>query len=237
MCGHVNSAAAISCESCGAALANALQSRSQELRKASTPSRSIPSAPLQFFQSWKLTVILALVLIAVLVFLRTTRDTNPHTVAGLSPTEQQLIQEIEALRKHVDANPQDSIATLRLANLLHDRGFIDQAIIMYERYLEMNPSNADARVDLGTSYFKMSFADTTRSAEYLETAKQEMMKALSYSPRHQLAFFNLGIINFHTGDVKEAREWFQKCIAVDPNSESGKKAQQFLNQHSINNPS
>jgi len=148
-----------------------------------------------------------------------------------------MVKEIQSLQKAVDANPRDARSVLQLANLYHDVRLFPKAIAMYERYIEIDPSNADARVDLGTSYFEMSFEDTSRRGEYLAAAKEAMEKALTYVPRHQLALFNLGIVRFHTGEIDEALDSFKKCVMVDSTSETGRKAMQFLNQHSSINSS
>jgi len=241
LCGNVSRTGASSCESCGAALAAVAGSSHQpapesKLRREQSP-KPAKSPPLKAFQSWKLTIGLALVLIAVVVILKNTRSSNPHAESGVSPAAANLIQEIESVQKTVDANPGDAPSILRLANLLHDVKFYPKAIMAYERYLQINPSDADARVDLGTSYFALSFTDSNRSAEYLQSAKSELEKALSNAPKHQVAHFNLGIVSFHTGDIEGALDHFKKCIEIDPTSETGRKAQQFLSQHSSTNPS
>ena len=236
LCGHASRTGAASCESCGAVLGQP----SGQAARGKKPEHSVKPAkapPLKALQSWKLTFGLAIILIAVVVVLKNTRGGNPHEESGVSPNAANLIQEIESVQKTVDANPNDAPSILRLANLLHDVKFFPKAIMAYERYLQLNPSNADARVDLGISYFELSFTDSTRSAEYLQSAKTELEKALSYAPRHQLANFNLGIVSFHTGDIEKALDYFKKCIEIDPNSETGRRAQQFLSQHSSTNPS
>lgn len=238
LCGHASRIGAASCESCGAALEKSANQSPEREKPRSEPSAKLSKTPaLKALQSWKLTIGLAIILIAVVVILKNSRGDNPHSQAGVSPNAANLIQEIQSVQKTVDANPGDAPSILRLANLLHDVKFFPKAIMTYERYLQLNPSNADARVDLGTSYFELSFTDSTRSAEYLQSAKTELEKALSYVPRHQLANFNLGIVSFHTGDIEKALGYFKKCIEIDPNSDSGRKAQQFLNQHLSTNPS
>jgi tetratricopeptide (TPR) repeat protein len=124
-----------------------------------------------------------------------------------------------------------------LANRLHDARAFPGAVSMYERYLKLNPSNPDARVDLGISYFELALGDSLRREEYFGLARKEMQQALQYAPSHQLAHFNLGIVSLHTGDMMGANEWFRKCVKIDPNSEIGKKAQTLINQHSFQQPS
>ena len=238
LCGNASRAGAESCESCGASLGRSPGQRlPEEKLRDEQPAKPLKTPPLRALQSWKLTISLAVVLIAVVVILKNTRGGNPHAESGVSPTAANLIQEIESVQKAVDANPGDAPSILRLANLLHDVKFYPKAIMAYERYLQINPSDADARVDLGTSYFALSFTDSTRSAEDLQAAKAELEKALTVAPKHQLAHFNLGIVSFHTGDIPGALDHFKRCVEIDPATETGRKAQQFLSQHSSTNPS
>ena len=230
LCGQKNETEAAYCESCGAALRpGAARVRHQPSEKASSASR-LP--PLKALQSWKLTLGLAIVLIATLVIVKSSRNSSSLSQEGASPHASAAAQEIRSLQQTVDANPGDAASTLRLANLYHDVRLFPKAITMYERYLELDPSNPDARVDLGTSYFELSFEDTARKSEYLGAARDAMEKALTVAPQHQMALFNLGIIRFHTGDFEQALESFRKCVAVDSTSDVGRKAKQFVTQHS-----
>jgi cytochrome c-type biogenesis protein CcmH/NrfG/ribosomal protein L40E len=233
-CGHRNPTNASFCESCGTTMKSKSGSQASPGKKPKEQSKL--ASPLQFFQSWKFTVTLALLLVIVLMYMKMTKNdqssktatpNNPH-----APNQAAMINEIDALQKTVDANPDDEQSILRLANLLHDVRFYPRAIMEYKRYLVLQPTNADARVDLGTSYFEMSFEDSAHVPQYLDSARTEMTKALTYQPKHQLACFNLGIVMFHTGDMKEAMQWFSKCVAIDSTNETGKRALQFVNQHS-----
>jgi tetratricopeptide (TPR) repeat protein len=146
------------------------------------------------------------------------------TQNAVSPT---LVQDIEQLRKRVDSDSTDTGTMLRLANLLHDGKFMDQAIIYYRKYLALNEKDPDARVDLGICYFE--HGDKGR-------AIAEMKKALAYAPKHQLALFNLGIVNLSSGNLEEAAEWFRKCIDVAPGTETARRAQELISQHSGSSP-
>jgi hypothetical protein len=33
------------------------------------------------------------------------------------------------------------------------------------------------------------------------------------------------------GNIQESKEWFQKAVDINPNSDAGKKAQQLLTSH------
>lgn len=129
--------------------------------------------------------------------------------------------QIESQRAYVDANPDDMAATLALANAMHDGKLTDQAVIYYKKYLLKNPSDPDARVDLGICYFELGDNDA---------AIQEMTLAVKDSPSHQLGHFNLGIVTMSAGRMDEAKSWFEKTVALDATSSAGQGAQRFLQE-------
>lgn len=250
LCGNLNPPTVIYCEVCGAALTrqrSSSQSHQKNLpqslrqKKPSASGASIKPRSFRFLQSWKLTVGLGVVFAGVLVVAALSRNPTdrlrgglPSQAKNLSTDGGQALHEIEHLQKVVDANPGDMESTLQLANRLHDVKFFPRAVTMYQRYLKVNSANPDARVDLGICFFEMALADSSRRSTYFHAARSEMEKALTYNPKHQLAYFNLGIVSLQSGDLEEANTLFKKCVDLNPNSETGKRAQQLYNQHQLN---
>ena len=132
------------------------------------------------------------------------------------------LEEINQLEEKLKANPEDIESTLHLSHLLQDAGFYDKAIASYKKYLEKNPKNADARVDMAICYYNLN--DYTNAINEMETA-------IKYQPSHQLAHLNLGIVNLAAQNVDASKAWFRKAVELDPNSEAGKRAQELLNSH------
>ena len=132
------------------------------------------------------------------------------------------MNEIKALEDKVSADPENSQAQLQLANLKQDSGMFESAIINYKKYLDINPSDADARVDLGVCYF---------SIKNYNQAIAEMKKAIEYNPKHQLAYINLGIVSMSTGNIDDAKKFWQKAVDLDPGSENGLQAKKLLESH------
>lgn len=147
---------------------------------------------------------------------------NIESKSDNSGVDLQNINEIAQLEAKVNANPDDMESLLHLAHLQQDSRFFEKAITNYKKYLEKNPKNSDARVDLGICYYNLND---------LTSAIKEMEKALTYQPKHQIAHLNLGIVNLTAGNVASAKEWFKKAMELDPNSEAGKRAQQLLSSH------
>ena len=167
-------------------------------------------------------IALAIIVYAVVVEKRPVADVAGQQTS--QPVNPQMIlpADIQELENSVAANPDDMSLTLQLANSLHDRLFYDKAIPYYKTYLMMNPKDANARVDMGICYKEIG--------NYTE-AESEMKMALHYAPNHLFAHFNLGIVYLSEGNLEESNKWFKRTVALDPNSEVGKRAQQLLTQH------
>jgi tetratricopeptide (TPR) repeat protein len=131
----------------------------------------------------------------------------------------QLINDLET---KVKLNPDDYKSLLELAHLKNDSGLFDAAIQNYKTYLDKNPKDADARVDMGVCYFNL---------QDFPSAIKEMETALKYVPNHQIAHLNLGVVNLSAGNIEKSKEWLKKAYNLNPANEVGKKAEQLLNNH------
>lgn len=132
------------------------------------------------------------------------------------------LNEITDLENKIKANPDDIESTLHLAHLQQDSRLFEKAINNYKKYLEKNPENADARVDMGICFYNLG--DNT-------SAINEMERALKYQPKHQIACLNLGIVNLTAQNIEVSKEWFRKTLELNPESDAGKRAQELLNSH------
>lgn len=148
-----------------------------------------------------------------------TNTMPPQTGSGVDLGNVQLINELE---EKIKLNPEDSKTLLDLAHLKNDSGLYEQAIVNYKTYLEKHPDDADARIDMGVCYFNL---------KDFENAKSEMLKALEYSPKHQIGHLNLGVVALSSGNLAESKEWFQKAVDIDPNSDVAKRAEELLKSH------
>ncbi|MCX6143027.1 MAG: zinc ribbon domain-containing protein [Ignavibacteriales bacterium] len=237
-CGSENAADAGFCGSCGAKLKvqeagpSGKQQPSQgrpalKQGKARAEKKNRESSNPMF--SWKVIfgfLGVLLILIVALEFFpsRDQQTAQPTSTAPPAPAaNMQLTNQISDLEKRVAADPNDTQSILTLANVCQDGRFFDKAIVQYRKYLEKNPKDANARVDMGICYFETS---------NLDEARKEMELALKYDAKHVAAHFNLGIVSLRAGKVKEANEWFKKTIALAPKSDMGQQAKQILDQHS-----
>lgn len=233
-CGMENYPDASFCSSCGAQLKGSQKQQGKGQRQGGKQEKGrdqkkkeASSSPIF---SWKIIFGFLGFLIVLIVALElfTNREQTP---AGNQAATQQMptadlaiAGQITELEKTLAANPSDMQTILKLANLSHDGRFFDKAISNYKKFLEKNPKDANARVDLGICYFESGQSDL---------AQKEMLAALKDDPKHLQAHFNLGIVNLKERRIQEANDWFKKTIALAPaGSEIGVQAKQFLDQHS-----
>lgn len=177
-------------------------------------------------------LVIGLIIVALLVLQMTgVFDTRPVVNSNLQQQGTQAdstgisldqLNTINAMESTVQKDTTNTENVLQLAHLLNDSGFNEKAIRYYRMYLKSKPEDANAIVDMGVCYFKLK--------DYI-TAKVVMRQGLKVNPKHQIALFNLGIINLSAGSPDSAKIWWQKAIDLGPETEIGMKAKQLLNSH------
>jgi len=107
--------------------------------------------------------------------------------------------------------------------MYNDGGFYQKAIDKYKVYLKSNPKAADVIVDMGVCYFNLG-----KNQEAIDNFK----KGIEINPKHQIAHLNMGVVyNSGMNNKTEALKWWKKAVELDPSSDIGKRAQDFLNQN------
>lgn len=217
------------CPECGAKFGGSKNSKpgnTSSKDSASTDGKTLNPKVLYGVLAGGLVVILIILLSSGMLD-STTQVVNPMnqnqqqvgTNSGVNLNNMQMISDLEA---KVKQNPDDQKSLLELAHLKNDSGLFDAAIQNYKTYLEKNPSDADARVDMGVCYFNLK--------DY-PNAITEMETALKYVPDHQIAHLNLGVVNLSAGNLAKSKEWLQKAYDLNPTNEIGIKAEQLLKNH------
>jgi Flp pilus assembly protein TadD/ribosomal protein L40E len=244
LCGYRNPSGATTCESCGAKLSGKdvssvsrgpVSAKRQQPPPARVKGKAAGKKESSGLDVWQVVSGVAVVaLIAVLVYVLWPHDQSP--AARPAPSQQQAtvsMAEIESLQQSVNADPSNTSARLRLANILHDNGMLPRAIENYAEYLKREPKNPDARVDLGICYDQLAIQDSSNAARYFALAVQEMQAVATSSPTHQPAAFNLGIVNLHMGNLEESNKWFKRAVELGRNTDLGVRAEKILQQHSF----
>ncbi|MBT8378707.1 MAG: tetratricopeptide repeat protein [Ignavibacteria bacterium] len=244
ICGEDNPITNEACFSCGAKLksfivekkieeskkSRRLGTSKQNLRKKNSKKTDLSKngkdlgGKKLFLVSSIIVIVLAVLLILTGVFDSGINQTQQQisdqsTDSGVDLSNLNMIADLE---NKVKTNPNDKASTIQLANLLQDSGLYERAIGYYKKYLEMDPEDANAMVDMGICYYNL---------KDLQTAIKEMETALKYQPKHQLAHLNLGIVNLTAGNLDLSKEWFRKAVQIDPNTQAGKRAQELLQSH------
>jgi cytochrome c-type biogenesis protein CcmH/NrfG len=240
------------CESCGAKLAGRAFQHSHSSSHHQKPSPKQPEHKISAtgtLQPWHYAVgAIALAVAGTFIYLETQRahaPGRPHPPPmqfpsgqnPATPPSQDVLNAIERLQKTVKENPNDVGSKLLLANALHDAGmreakYLPHAVDAYKVFLKEKPDDPNARVDLGICYFELGKLDSVRSRDLFSQAISEMEKAVKADPKHQPGAFNLAIVQLYSGNIQESNEWFQKAVALNPESELGKRAKTILEQHS-----
>ena len=181
--------------------------------------------------------VIGIIVFVVIVVWLVRKPSIPSTQPAENQTQENnkrnipMMDEAKRLEAVVNSYPDSIEAVLSLAHFYQDVGVPQKAIPAYAKYLAKDPKNADARIDMGISYFQLSFGDTLEKASLLSKAVTEMELALKYSPAHLLGHFNLGIIYLQSGNINEAVKYFKKCISLNPKSPLALKAKEILDQH------
>ncbi|PIU44524.1 MAG: hypothetical protein COS95_08570 [Ignavibacteriales bacterium CG07_land_8_20_14_0_80_59_12] len=232
VCGFNNLPGTHVCKSCGAKLP-AAASKGPPKGSLKQGIRGVPGGPVVKGKrggkkvDWQVIAPVVVILAAVVIYFVLSQKKEPKSSADVHanvPAETQgMITQMQELKVQVERNPADMQSTLRLANLMQDAQMYDQAITYYRKYLEKNAKNPDARVDMAVCFFQKGDS---------KTAIDEIENALKDNPRHQQAYFNLGIITLTGGDPVKANEYFNKVVSIDPNTDVAKRAQEIMKQHS-----
>jgi tetratricopeptide (TPR) repeat protein len=137
-----------------------------------------------------------------------TGGSNPQALPqGHPPIDSGAV--IKQMEEMAAQNPKDSDLRLKLANYLYDQKQYKQSIEWYQRALELDPKNVNARTDLGTAYFYSG-----RSQDALA----EYRKSLAIDPKHEPTLLNSIVVNLDgTHDLAAAGKAWDQLHKVNPN--------------------
>jgi protein O-mannosyl-transferase len=104
-------------------------------------------------------------------------------------------------------NPLSTIGHAKLAAELYQRGQVDEAIVHYQRALEISPDVAEAHNNLGSIFFQSGRVDA---------AIEQFQKTLEIKPTYVIARYNLGTAYLLKGEVDEAKAQFKEALRLKP---------------------
>jgi len=111
---------------------------------------------------------------------------------------------------------------LRAANLYDDAKQYPIASQLYARYLELDSTNADARVDYAISLLNQGLQ---------REGVSQMRRVVNEHPTHQKANLNLGILYAQIERWDEAKKLWQTARSLNPNTDAGKRAAELLERY------
>ena len=176
-------------------------------------------------QQWLLWLFIAVAIPLVYLAVRSGGDSETRTTLPLElssvPTvsRENSEHELAALATELEKNPDHTPVLLRMAQLSRDLGRPADAIGHLRAAIEVDPDNAEARLELGRMLYQSG--DLAGSIE-------ETTLLLEQDPENVDALYNLGAIYGNMMDDARARVFWERVIAIDPDSESGRLAARGL---------
>ncbi len=89
----------------------------------------------------------------------------------------------------------------------HNRGELEEAVVLYQKVLHKMPSHMEVLYLLGTACSQLG---------KFEEAERLLKKALSINPAHPEALNNLGLTLRSLGRAKDAIEYYRRAIRIKP---------------------
>jgi cytochrome c-type biogenesis protein CcmH/NrfG len=129
--------------------------------------------------------------------------------------------DLKVLEQALTRKPGHTPVLMNLAKLEEEKGRLHEAVQHLKEILGGEPGNLEARLELGRVLFQLGD---------IEGALAQTQAILKVQPTNPDALYNLGAIYGNLGNAARAREYWERLIALEPQSESGKRAQRMLPQ-------
>lgn len=129
---------------------------------------------------------------------------------------------ITDLKARLSAKPGDPDALQKLGDAYFDAKRFEEAVTYYKKALEFKPAEPDIFNDLGLSLHYLG--NSAGGLNYIE-------EGIKKNPYHQRIWLTKGfILAYGMGDLNGARAAWEKAKALNPESQVGKAASEFLTQ-------
>ena len=144
-------------------------------------------------------------------------DGNPSK----SNVSQEVYEKMGRLKKEVEANPNDTLKMREYADFMAAAHRPDEAIIYYNKILEVNPHRND--ILFGLSMIFYSRQDYQKAEDYTN-------RILSSDKNNTQALYNLGAIAASKGEKDRAKSIWTNLITNYPGDEAAELARSSLNK-------
>ncbi len=94
------------------------------------------------------------------------------------------------------------------------------AVELFKKSVELDPTFTTARLYLAMAYMSQYIpgADSPENNKMSDAAFSEFQKVLQQDPRNTTALASIASLFFNQKKFEEAKDWYAKLIAVDPNN-------------------
>lgn len=154
------------------------------------------------------------------LFKVTTRSESP-AAAPKTVVQDTPDHELKELEVQLQKKPGHTPVLMRMAQIEHDKGQLDEAAGRLREVIGNEPGYSDAHLELGRILYEKGDVNG---------AIAETNKAADANPKAVDALYNLGAIYANLGNPERARSYWNRAVAADPSSESGKKARDGLSK-------
>lgn len=139
------------------------------------------------------------------------------------PASSQQLDLSETLQQHLQVlkeNPSDAETLARVGDLYFSMRQFDIALGYYNRAVKVNPQDVDSYNDMALASFYLN--DFTGALRQLD-------RGIRINPSYQRIWLTKGFVHsMGQGDKEKAIEAWEKCVAIDPDSQVGKAANDYL---------
>lgn len=140
-----------------------------------------------------------------------------------------------------------------IARIYSETGDTDKAIDAFNKFIEKDPTNAEAKIELASLLISKNRVDEAKkvlaetdlsgitnpytiynvgvgmyNAKQSEEAIKYWEKAVSLDPKMTDAYLQMGFAYFSLQNMEKAKEAFHKVIEIEPGSDNAKSAQEML---------
>jgi tetratricopeptide (TPR) repeat protein len=129
------------------------------------------------------------------------------------------VHELKALEEELAKKPEHPPILLRMAQISSDLGKPADAISYLQRLVKADPKNVDGRLELGRLLYENND---------VQGSMRETSKILELNPKQVDALYNMGAIYANLNNSATARAYWNRAVASDPGSDSGKRAREGL---------
>jgi Tfp pilus assembly protein PilF len=98
-----------------------------------------------------------------------------------------------------------------------------QAVEMFEKAVQLDPTFATARLYLAMAYYMQYIpgAESPENQQMADHALEQFQKVLSQEPKNDVATQSIASIYFNEKKWDEAEQWYKKAIEINPKNREG----------------